>query len=327
MKGPGPSRRAGVAVVVLAMLCSGHGAMAQGPGARPSPALPSKPAPQPPLPPSVRPPVELFMELLAASPARREQLLEGKPASARQVIERRIAEFERLDPVARADAEWQLRLAQFRIYLSSLLSLSPAQRAERLAGAPEQDRQLMMERLKAWDALDDAARRQVLESKDRFHHFVASPAADPGRLARMLETAPGPMRPDIEAQFDRWRALPEGERRARSAAFQAIFELPGERRARALKTLDEAERKAMDRTLERFSKLPAAERDRCIAGLERLARLDPAGREAFLRNAALWQAMTPSERDQWRRLVFNLHAPPLPPMPSSRPSQVVVTNQ
>lgn len=84
----------------------------------------------------------------------------------------------------------------------------------------------------------------------------------------------------------------------------------------------------MERSLERFSKLPTAERDRCIAGLERLARLAPPEREAFLRNAALWQAMSPGERDQWRRLVFNLRPPPLPvPIPHAGRPALVSTNR
>jgi hypothetical protein len=81
---------------------------------------------------------------------------------------------------------------------------------------------------------------------------------------------------------------------------------------RALQGLGATERKAMERSLERFSNLSPAERDRCIAGLDRLARLAPHERDAFLRHAALWQAMSADERDQWRRLVFNLHPPPLP---------------
>lgn len=282
----------------------------------------------PPLPPPSRPPVEFFRELLGASPARRAQLLEGKPAAAREVIERRLAEFEAMEPEARADAEWRLRLAEFRFYLTRLLGIPPAERASRLAQAPAQDRALLEERLKAWDALADDARRQVLESQQQFHHFVQQPSADPARLAQALSAAAPRAHADVEAQFARWRALPEAERRQRSAAFQAVFDLPQERRSKALQGLSPAERTAMERSLERFSKLPAAERDRCIAGLERLARLAPAEREAFLRNAALWQAMSPGERDQWRRLVFNLRPPPLPvPIPRTGRPALVSTNR
>ncbi len=289
-------------------------------------ALPVPPAP--PLPPPSRPPVEFFRELLAASPARRAQLLEGKPAAAREVIERRLAEFEGMEPEARSDAEWRLRLAEFRFYLTRLLNVPPGERPSRLAQAPAADRPLLEERLKAWDALSEDARRQVLESQQQFHHFVQQPSADPARLAQALSVVPIPSQADVEAQFARWRALPEAERRQRSATFQAVFDLPHERRSKALQGLSLAERTAMERSLERFSKLPTAERDRCIAGLERLARLAPPEREAFLRNAALWQAMSPGERDQWRRLVFNLRPPPLPvPIPHAGRPALVSTNR
>ncbi len=301
------------ALLPLAGPAPAHGAQQPTPVPPPTQGTASQPAP-PPLPPPTRPPVEFFLELLSASPARRQQLLEGKTPTARETIQRRIAEFENLDPESRADAEWQLRLAQFRFYLSPLLSLPAEQRAARLAMAPEQDRPLLAERLNTWDAMDEPTRRQVLESHGQFHHFASQSAADPARLASLLATASAPAKANIEAQFTRWRALPETERRQRSAAFQSIFDLPAERRSRALKGLSEPERQAMQRSLERFSGLPQAERDRCIAGLERLARLAPDHRDAFLRNAALWQAMSPSERDQWRRLVFNLSPPPLPPI-------------
>lgn len=279
--------------------------------------------PAPPMPPTGRAPVEFFMELLAASPARREQLLDGKSSEARTLIQRRLAVFERMGPGERAEAEWQLRLAQFRFYLTSLMSLPPGQRADRLQQAPEADRPLLVERLKAWDALDTASREQVLEGHVQFQYFIAHPSADPALLARVLGEAPVASRPGIEAQFARWRALPEAERRVRSAAFQAMFDLPAERRADAMKTLGERERQSMERILARFGNLPAEERDRCIAGLDRLARMAPAEREAFLRNATLWQGMSQAERDQWRRLVLGR---PMPPLPTLREPAGVVTN-
>jgi hypothetical protein len=303
----------GLAVTVLAQVPDPNAKAHAGTGkATPSGAMPGTiPAP-PPLPPPTRPPIEFFSELLSASPARRTQLLEGKSPAAREVIERRLAEFEALPPEARADAEWNLRLAQFRFYLSGLLAVPHDQRAARLAQAPAPERALLAERLKAWDALDEPTRRQVLESERQFHHFVQRPTADAGRLAEVLAKAGPRAQADVEAEFARWRALPEEDRRQRSAAFQALFALQPERRLRALQGLGATERKAMERSLERFSNLSPAERDRCIAGLDRLARLAPHERDAFLRHAALWQAMSADERDQWRRLVFNLHPPPLP---------------
>jgi hypothetical protein len=199
-----------------------------------------------------------------------------------------------------------------------------ADRAARLAQAPAEDRPLLEERLQAWDRLDDARRRQLLDSDDQFHHFVRQPGADPGRLSQVLATAATASRPAIEAQFERWRSLPESERRQRADDFQDFFSLTTTRQARALNTLSDKERSVMEKTLQRYARLPAAERERCIAGFERFASLTPAQRDEFLRNAALWQAMTPDERSQWRRLVLHVDPPPLPPLPSQR---IVSTNR
>lgn len=280
--------------------------------------------PQPPLPPLARHPVELFRELLTATPERRDALLKGKSPEARDIIHKRLAEFEALPPQQRSDAEAQLRLAQFRFYLSPLLRMPAADRAARLALAPAEDRALLEERLRAWDLLDAARRRQLLDSEDQFHHFVRQPGADPARLSQVLASAGPAARPAVEAQFERWRSLPESERRQRAEAFQDFFSLTPNRQNRALDSLSEKERSVMEKTLERYARLPASERERCIAGFERFSSLTPAERDAFLRNAALWQAMTPDERAQWRRLVLNLNPPPLPPLPSQR---IVSTNR
>jgi len=300
---------------VLLGLALGFGVMAQTPdGARIVP----------PLPPSPRAPVELFRELLAASPEKRVVLLEKKTPSARELILRRVREHEALDAEARGEAEWQLRLAQFRFYLSPLLRAPVADRARRLAQAPEEDRPLLEERLRAWDALTPAARATLLESEESLHHFVRSPGAEPARLTNVLAGAPAAARADIESQFARWSALPESERKARAATFQEFFGLSDPQRNRALNRLPDSDRVAMEKVLERFARLPESERAQCVAGFERLSALPASERDEFLRNAARWQAMTGEERALWRRLVLKTRLPPLPPLPTSG---LVTTNR
>ena len=278
----------------------------------------------PPLPPSPRAPVELFRELLAASPGKRAVLLESKTPSARELILRRIQQHEALDPVARAEAEWQLRLAQFRFYLSPLLRAPAADRERRLSQAPAEDRPLLEERLRAWDALTPSARSTLLESEESLHHFVRSPGAEPSRLTNLLASAPATARADIERQFARWSALPESERVARAATFQEFFGLSDVQKSRALNRLPDTDRIAMEKVLERFARLPESERAQCVAGFERLSALPASEREEFLRNAARWQAMTSEERALWRRLVLKTRLPPLPPLPTSG---LVTTNR
>lgn len=281
----------------------------------------------PPLPPPVRPPVELFRELLTAPQEKREELLRSKTPAARELIARRLREHESLDPTARAEAESQLRLAQFRFYLSPLLRLSGTERAQRLAQAPAEDCPLLEERLRAWDRLTPSARAALLESDDSLHRFVQHPGAERSRLDAALAKAPAGAREDIERQFSRWSALPDAERASRTAAFQSFFGLTDEQRHRAMNRMPEADRLAMEKTLERFARLPEAERARCLAGFEKLSALSPAERDEFLRNAARWQAMSAEERVLWRRIVLRTSPPPLPPLPSKPSAGVVSTNR
>lgn len=281
----------------------------------------------PPLPPPVRPPVEMFRELLAASPQEREEMLRSKTPAARELISSRLREHESLDPNSRAEAEFQLRLAQFRFYLSPLLRLSGTERTQRLAQSPAGDRPLLAERLRVWDLLTPSARATLLESDDSLHLFVQHPGAERSRLEAALANAPAGARRDIERQFTRWSALPDAERASRTAAFQRFFGLTDEQRLRAMNGMPEADRVAMEKTLERFARLPESDRVRCLAGFEKLSALSPAERDEFLRNAARWQAMSAEERVLWRRIVLRTSPPPLPPLPSKPSAGVVSTNR
>jgi hypothetical protein len=301
-------------------------------GAEPVPSLTPAPArPKvvagliPPVPPPARPPVQLFRELLAATPERRAVLLAGKSEAARALILRRVREFEALPPSGRAEAEAQLRLAEFRFYLSPLLRAAPADRESLLAQSSEEYRPLLQERVRAWEALPPEARQQLLESEASLHYFVRQQAADPARLAQVLAAVPAALRPEVEQQFARWQQLSEAERRERSQAFQGFFDLGADRRDRTLGRMEMPDRKAMEKTLERFSQLPAGERDRCVQGFEKLANLSPADRADFLRNAARWEAMSAEDRAAWRRLVLPLPAPP--PLPPNSGAGRVVTNR
>jgi len=281
----------------------------------------------PPLPPTVRPPVELFRELLAAPPDVREQMLRSKTPAARELIARRLQAHESLAPAARAEAESQLRLAQFRFYLSPLLRMTGAERSQRLAQAPAADQPLLEERLRAWDQLTPTARAALLESDDSLHLFVQQPGTERSRLDAALADAPAGARREIERQFARWSALPDAERASRTAAFQSFFGLTDAQRHRAMNRMPEADRVAMEKTLERFARLPEAERARCLAGFEKLSALPPGERDEFLRNAARWQAMSAEERVLWRRIVLRTSPPPLPPLPSKPSVGVVSTNR
>lgn len=263
----------------------------------------------PPLPPAARSPVDLFRELMTASPARREELLAGKSPAARALIEAKLKEFEAFG----GEVEIRLRLAQLQFYLSPLLRAAPDQRETVLQRAPAEDRDMLLERLKSWDALSAETRREILESERSLQYFVRQESADTRQLQAALERTPAPSHPEIEAQFARWRQLSAEERGRRTAQFQRFFGLSESERIKTLGRLPDAERQQMERSLSRFAALPPEQREQCLRAFRRLSELSDAERAEFLGNAAKWQAMSASERAAWRKVVQKVSGPPTPP--------------
>jgi Protein of unknown function (DUF3106) len=279
----------------------------------------------PPLPPPTKSPAEQFRELLAATPAERRALLTGKSVAAQNLILAKLREFEVLPADQR---ELRLAVAQLQFYLSPLLHADPGSRSNLLARTPAEDRPLLEDRLKAWDALPAETRRDILESERSLSYFVRQETADPKQLAALLEQVSPAARPELEAQFARWRALPADERARKTANFQRFFSLSDAERARTLGRLPEAERRQMDRTLSRLASLPPEQRDGCVRAFRRLAAMSPEERAEFLANASKWQAMSGEERAAWRQLVQRAANPPLPPppipVPLRRPAAALV---
>ena len=266
----------------------------------------------PPLPPAAKSLAEQFRELLSATPADRQRLLASRTPEARAIITTKLKEFETLPP---AEREVRLQVAQLQFYLSPLLRSTPAARPNLLNRAPAEDRPLLEERLKAWDALAPETRREILDSESSLSHFVRQESADPRQLSAVLANVPAPARPEVEAQFARWSALPAEERARKTANFQRFFGLSENERNRTLSRLPDAERRLMDQALTRFAGLPPEQRDRCVRAFHKFAAFSPEERAEFLSNAAKWQAMAADERQAWRALVLHAIRPPLPPPP------------
>ena len=273
-------------------------------------AIPQSRAEAPPLPPVVRSPVDQFRELMSAAPARRAELLAGKSPTARALIEAKLKEFEALG----GEVEIRLRLAQLQFYLSPLLRATPDQREALLQRAPAEDRDMLTERLKAWDALSADFRREVLESERSLQYFVRQESADTRQLESALDRTPAPSHPEIQAQFARWRALSAEERGRKTAQFQRFFGLSESERLKTLGRLPDTERQQMERSLSRFAALPPEQREQCLRAFRRLSELSDPDREEFLSNAAKWQAMSVAERAAWRKMVQRVSGPPIPPI-------------
>jgi hypothetical protein len=274
------------------------------PAAPPTPGLAG-----PPLPPA-RSPIDRFRELLAATPAERDRRLAKIDPSARNLILAKVQEFQKLRP---NDCEIRLRVAQLHESLRPLLNATAEERVRLMVTVPPDDKPLLDERLRAWDAMDASARRELLESESQFSWFVGQEVADRKQFEQIIAAADPVLRPGIEAQFARWSALAPDERARRAASFRRFFDLSPDERARSLGTLSDVERRQMQKALADFGTLSPDERDRCVRGFRKFADLSPAERDQFLRSAAKWRAMTPNERAAWRRLVeATQSAPPLP---------------
>ena len=100
--------------------------------------------------PHLKSPVDLFRELLAMTPAERENYLTNRPPGIRDRILAKVREYEALDPNER---ELRLRATELRWYLLPLMHESPTNRAARLAAIPDDLRPLVKNRLQQWDIL------------------------------------------------------------------------------------------------------------------------------------------------------------------------------
>ena len=95
------------------------------------------------LPPPPLPPVAQFTQLFGASPEERTNQLAGKPAPARDLILRQLAQFDALTTGEREQRILQLRVAQLRYYLAPLLRLPREQRGQLLTNVPATDQPLI----------------------------------------------------------------------------------------------------------------------------------------------------------------------------------------
>ncbi len=281
--------------------------------------------------PVVKPPVELFRELLAMTPAERRRALADRSADSLQRILAKLQEYESL----RADdRELRLQATELRWYLIRLMGLTPGNRAEALANLPGDKRALIEARLQAWDKLPESARSALLDNQAAIAHFAETRASTTAEQQRVLAAMSPQSRERLEAGMARWRQLPETDRKFLLERFSQFFELTPVEKQKALATLSEPERRQIERTLKTFGGLTPEQRAKCIRGFGQFARMNLEERQQFLKNAERWQTMPPEQRQAWRDLVARLNVPPMPsdftipPLPprnprSARPSPVL----
>ncbi len=265
---------------------------------------------RPPLPPPIPSPVAVFRELLALSPLERQSSLSNRPVEARQRILIKLQEYQRMTP---EDRELRLRATELRWYLTPLLSLPATNRTVRLALMPADLRPLVEARLMQWSILPDPLKQQVLEEDRHLQLYLQLASSTVEQQQAILSRLPGTQRSTVEAGFARWQAMNAPQREEAMTRVNRFFDLKPAEKKQVLARLSEAERHQMELSLQAFEKLPRDKRLRCLAAFPKFASLNPEERAEFLVNAGRWQAMPPSERELFRRLVQQ--APVLPPLP------------
>jgi hypothetical protein len=249
-----------------------------------------------------RSPIALFRQLLAMTPEERETFLTNRPPQIREGILDKINEYAALDPNQR---ELRLRSTELRWYLLPLMQESPGNRATRLAQVPADMRELVKSRLDQWIILPLPLQQEFLENEQALRYFAHLDVSNSIALQKIAP--PG-------SELARWTAMTEIERKQVTASVNQFFALTPDEKEAALKTLSDAERRQMQRTLLAFDQLPPNQRNECVRAFAKFTDLSVSEKQEFLRNAERWAQMSPADRQAWRDLVVNVPEwPPLPP--------------
>jgi predicted Fe-S protein YdhL (DUF1289 family) len=250
--------------------------------------------------PHLKSPVDLFRELLAMTPAERENYLMKRPPGIRDRILAKVREYEALDP---NECALRLRATELRWYLPPLMHESPTNRAARLAAIPDDLRPLVKAHLMQWDILPPPLQKEFFESERALRYFT--------HVDLPISPPLPPMPPGHDLAH--WNTLSEDQRQKITAQCNRFFELTPMEKKKTLNTLSDAERQQMEKTLDTFGKLPPAQRLQCIRAFTEFAGMSAQEKQDFLKNAQRWSQMSPKERQTWRDLVT--HVPEWPPLP------------
>lgn len=236
-------------------------------------------------------PVNFFRQLLAMSPAERNNSLTNRPPESRARIQAKVREYLALSPDER---ELRLRSTELRWYLTPLMSTPPDQRGAALAQVPPELRGLAKSRLEQWDILPPPLQQEFLANDKVLHSFA--------HVETTNRPAENPEQQKIAGQFNQF------------------FEFTPAEKQQTLATLSEAERAQMEKTLQSFEQLPPQQRRECVLNYAKFAGMSRDERAEFLKNAESWSKMSPAERQTWRDLVD--HVPLWPPEPPAVPPPI-----
>lgn len=253
-------------------------------------------------------PVQQFRELLAMDSATRAEKLDLRPPGMREPIEAKVNEYLALPADER---EARLQATELRHYLMLLLPLT--NRLTLVTQIPEPMRSVVEARLTKWEVMPPPMREEFIENERIVSYFTQLGTMTPAQRNELIRGMPAEQRAKLEADIARWHNLPQADKNRSFAEFRQLFNLTIDEREKALSYLSDAEREAMETTLETYAGLTPEQRKICIQSFQKFASMDLAERQEFLKKAAAWQRMTPAEREQWREVVRAV--PELPPLP------------
>ena len=263
----------------------------------------------PPLP-TLKSPVDSFRVLLALPTTERRQYLTNRTVDVQKRLVEKVREYQALTPEER---ELRLTATELRWYLLPLMSVPATNRPAQLALIPAGPRELVATRLEQWDQFAPPVQQRLLTNQQTASYFAG------GESGTYLPVSPA-----------------DQIRRKLQGRLNQLLELTAGEKEKVLRSLSDAERRQMEKTLVAYGKLSPGQRQQCLRSFTRLATMRPAERQEFLKNVERWSQMSPTERQAWRELVSTAPIkPPLPiiksptpPLPraTNRPASSVVTN-
>jgi len=267
--------------------------------------------PAPPPVPLVRSPVALFRQLLAMNPAEKKSFLSNYSSETQKRILEKLREYEALTP---EQGELRLRVTELWYYLPPLMLAPSGERASRLAAIPEELRGLLEIRLQRWDELPPDKQKELLDNQTALHYLFQFTNSTPIQQSQILTSMSPAQRVALAEGINKWQALSEDQRQNLTRRFEEFFGLTSREQDKTLRVLSEPERRQIETTLVVYRRMSGLQRRQCMSSFEKFANLTPTERQEFIQDAARWKAMMPSERQAWRKLVYNLsRQPPLPP--------------
>lgn len=249
------------------------------------------------------PPLAFFRELLAMSPAARQERLAPWPAEKRARLLAKVSEYESMTPQAREES---MVATELHWYLQFFLPKPSTNPVVQLSQVPEPYRKMVEDRLTLWRILPPPLQQDALAHETTREFFLLGPNAS-------LNVPPQIVPPPLRQELVRLEDLAPEQRRQTYAHFQDFFALTATEKESVLQTLPAAEREETEKTIAELARLSPGQRSLALRSLAQIAGLTEKQRVEFIRNVGRWKQLSPEEQQLWIKMAS--HLPPMPPLP------------